>query len=790
MKFTTAGMLRAAALVALGLASTASRADWAISADVEAVRPGPESMATLVQNPPSLTWSRLPASTSSTWYLVVITAPSGATQKAVVGRNWYLPTRALTEYGTYRWTVAPFVRTTSMDGAEAAARGRASAAGASTEEIESAGNAAVVALAEPLATNWTNQRTFALNASAAKYEVPGNDVLRAKVLANPRSRILPQSFSTYAKWTPAMIAERGDAVRRLIETVESRMTMAPVKDTDWPLSASSTLTVALDAQNADIRNRISKTSQQVQSAAMLFRLKSDTAQGPRYLAEALKRGDELAALSPTGPTSYARQDQATRMIALALTKTLDILYAQLDVAHRAQWTSVVKVRANDIYRDLSGNNGHLDQYPFDPHSGTALGYLALISALGLGEMPEADAWFKYSVRTYIHQIYTWSGPEGGYANGTAYAQATADVSVQIWDALSEITGVNLYAKPWTEGFVRFMAEFVPPGQASHVFGDGHEDSPNTYLLKAFTSRVATPVAKWYYNSMTGVEDPLSLLLAPSPLPVNTVASGLAPAQATIFPSIGWVAMHSDAASANRTSLFFKSSSYGAYNHSHGDQNSIVLFSGGQKLLIESGYYDWYGSPLWSGWYRQTKAHNAITYDGGVGQAIDGNTINLTRNGKITAFSSTSALDYTEGDATPAYAGALSSAVRKVWYLRSQNAAVVLDSLASATAKAFEWNFHAPANIAFPGDGSAKIVNGTKSVCLRPLTAGTTLAKRTGSTPKAGVIEDHAAFILPKATKSEFLILLDVGCNNPATRIIDGSSSRTLTVGSQSITLPK
>jgi hypothetical protein len=430
----------------------------------------------------------------------------------------------------------------------------------------------------------------------------------------------------------------------------------------------------------------------------------------------------------------------------------------------------------------------MDQYPYDAHGGNTLGFLALIAALNLGEVPQAQAWFDFSVRTYVHQVYTWSGPEGGYANGTAYGQAAADFSVQIWDPLSQALAVSIYRKPWSDGFLRFMAHFVPPGTPNHVFGDGHEDVPNTYLLKAFASRFDTPAAKWYYQSMTGVEDPLTLLQAPSPLPVNTVTTAAPPPNAAMYPSVGWAAMHSSLADMKRTSLYFKSSPYGSYNHSHGDQNSIVLNSGGKRLLMEAGYYDWYGSPLWTSWYRATKSHNAVTFDNGTGQKTDGNTVNLGRNGKITGFSTSTAMDYVEGDATAAFEGLVSLARRKVWYLRSQDLAVVMDTMTAPVARSFEWNFHAPVTIAPQSDGSATIVNGDRSLCVRSITPGTSLVKRTGPAPLTG-IEDHAAFTRPAATSAEFLVLLDVGCKKPAVSLTTGSSSRTLTVGSQTITLP-
>jgi len=789
MKFVKYSLLPYAVFSALATFASASRADWAISANIEAVRPAPDKMQLQPQNPPGFSWSRYPIATSSTWYLVIIQPPGTASPiKHVVPRNWLLPTHAFPTAGIYTWKVAPFTRTQAMNDADAAARAKAKAAGSNLAQIEAAAEAAVVPLAEAVAKDWSTVRSFTIDSSATKFEVYDNATLRDNVLRHGRSRMLPPTFLPYLKWTSSMVTERGDQVRRLIETVQSRLTMAPVKDSDWPLLSSGTMTTALSNQNSDIRNRINRTSHQVEAAALLYRLKQGEAIATAYLNEAIKRGDELAALSPTGPTSYANQDQATRTISLSLSKALDMLWNNLDSTRKATWQASIARRTTDIYNDLSGSNGRMDQYPYDAHGGNTLGFLALIAALNLGDVPAAQTWFDFAVRTYVHQVYTWSGPEGGYANGTAYGQAAADFSVQIWDPLSQALGVSIYRKPWSDGFLRFMAHFVPPGTPNHVFGDGHEDVPNTYLLKAFASRFNTPAAKWYYSSMTGVEDPLTLLQAPSPLPVNTVATAVPPPNGAFYPSVGWAAMHSSLADTKRTSLYFKSSPYGSYNHSHGDQNSIVLNSGGKRLLIEAGYYDWYGSPLWSSWYRATKSHNAVTYDNGVGQRIEGNTVNLGRNGKITGFSTTSAMDYVEGDATPAFEGALSLNRRKVWYFRSQDAAVVMDTLTAPVAHAWEWNFHAAVPITVNADGTATIVNGDRSLCVSSVTPGTTLVKRDGPAPRTG-IEEHAAFTRPAALKGEFVVLLDVGCKKPAVKLTTGTTSRVLTVGSQTITLP-
>src|SRR5665647_164894 len=98
-----------------------------------------------------------------------------------------------------------------------------------------------------------------------------------------------------------------------------------------------------------------------------------------------------------------------------------------------------------------------------------------------------------------------------------------------------------------------------------MFGDDAESKPVPWLLKAFASRVRTPVAKWYVRNLIGEEDAFLKLQAPYPMPVDEVPTWQPPASAGWIRSIGWVAMHSDIADRGRTSVYFKSSGYGSYN---------------------------------------------------------------------------------------------------------------------------------------------------------------------------------------------------------------------------------
>lgn len=745
MSFRSLRTIRFVALACAAAFSLPSHADWAQSPLLDAVQPAPTSFALQAQNPPSFTWSRHPKATASTVYTIEIRKGAGTPARYTTTRNWFLPTTKL-EDGTYYWRV----------------------------------------VASNAPTEWSSERSFVINPNSSLFEVPDNAVLRTRATSRARPRMLPVSFQPYSQWNAALIAERGAAVKALTSDVVGHIPMAAVSDSLWPLTASSTNNAAFVSQQSQIRNKLNMTTHQLEAASLLYKLVPNVT----YLNEAIKRGDELAALHPDGPTSFVNQDQGTRIIALSLAKAIDLLDGKIDSARRARWAEIVRLRGIDMYGDLAGNNGRLDQFPYDSHGGNNLGFLALVSAMMLNEFPEAREWFDFSTRAYIHSVFAWSGPEGGYSQGTAYGQVVADGALKIWDPLTELIGVNLYEKPWAKGMAKFYAHFVPPGQLTHVFGDGHEDKPYLPILRAFVSRVATSESRWYFNNIGGTEDALTLLLAPSPLPVTRSVYANAPYNGGVYPSIGFAAMHSDMWNPVRTSLYFKSSPYGAYNHSHADQNSIVLMRNNKVLLMETGWYDYYGSPLWSSWYRETKAHNAITFDGGVGQPTGGNTLNLRRKGKITAFSTTASLDYVEGDATAAYDGLLTGAIRKVWYLRGKDQIVVLDKLTSATARKFEWNFHAPVAITANADGTSTIVNGTEKLCIKPLTSGSTFETRTGATPKAGTYEAHAAYTRPSATKAEFLTLLDVGCKNLPAYLTSTSTGRTLTIGGQAITLPQ
>jgi hypothetical protein len=303
--------------------------------------------------------------------------------------------------------------------------------------------------------------------------------------------------------------------------------------------------------------------------------------------------------------------------------------------------------------------------------------------------------------------------------------------------------------------------------------------------------MVSPRAAWYVAKLGGTEDTLSLLQAPYPLPVSDTKLLSPPSNSAFYPSIGWVAMHSDIGSTARSSLFFKSSPYGSFNHSHGDQNGLLLSVAGQPLLVKAGWYDWYGSPYWSDWYHQSRSQNAITFDGGKGQLVNGYREQLQRNGKIISFAAQPAYDFAEGDATAAYGGQLTLARRQVWHLRNAaNAILVRDRLGASVPHTYEFNLHAPVAMTIETPAAVKIAVNGQSVCVRSLNANASFARWSGPPAKPGRVEDHGAFYLPNdgKTVAEFLVLLDVGCKRPVVQVTSVGGVRSVTVAGQTVSL--
>ena len=256
----------------------------------------------------------------------------------------------------------------------------------------------------------------------------------------------------------------------------------------------------------------------------------------------------------------------------------DFAYAGMSPSDRQSVKNILLACGN------AGLNKVADTVRLYPENGIAFNALGkFIGAMLVvrGDMPEMNAWLRNALPTYVASVSPWGGDDGGFANGSTYAEWDSGESLVMWDLVERVLGVPFYRKPWLTEFARFIAYALPPGTPAGVFGDGAEMNRKedwARFGKAIMNRSDTNLSRWYVKQQSGEDYArLHILLSPREYSGAVTLPATQP-NGAYFPAVGWSAMHSNLADRLRTSIFFKSSPFGSVNHSHADQNSFVMYA--------------------------------------------------------------------------------------------------------------------------------------------------------------------------------------------------------------------
>ncbi len=370
---------------------------------------------------------------------------------------------------------------------------------------------------------------------------------------------------------------------------------------------------------------------------------------PRYLQRGLQCLQALAAL-PLPATGYANTHTFNGATG-AMATGLDYLWEALTPSLRDTLVEALVARAQEFHA-LSVQQALRD--PLDSHAITYGPPGMLQAALALyHHRPEAQSWLEDVLRYFTEVFPGYGGDDGGWGQGFGYGDGIHQATLH---TLYVGAGINLFETPWGRNYGRWMMYFQPPYGSCPNFGDagyGRPKSLQKQVMSAYARIHQNPYYQWHAEQIALPPLPLGAyqlslhLKWPSP-PAARPPRDLP--QALHMRDIGWAALHSDLADRERDIMVqFKSSHFGSFSHSHADQNSFVLEAYGRPLLIDSGYYPWYGSPHDMLWTRQTRAHNALLVNH-KGQGV----WNRSAQGRITAFASSPDFDYVAGDATLAY----------------------------------------------------------------------------------------------------------------------------------------
>lgn len=686
-----------------------AQSDFLVRSDALLAPVRPADCSAVNQSPPDFTW---PPQSGSNTYTVTLTFPDAHTESRSTTQNW-LAWDAQLPAGKFSWVVK--------------------VAGSSNDTGQA--------------------RTFTIDATAAGFVVPTGDqsLARAKNTARPRSWA-----SDATSPIAAAQAERATGFNTMKTDVDGRLTNAVTPE---PTSTS---------KNSNYDDTVMEQKRTL-NAAYAWAVTKDA----KYGADAARRLMAQAGWSTTGPISFANNDMGSRTVAWTLALGYDWVSDYLDASQKAAILAAIRTRTNDMYNQYIATN-QITTYPYDSHGNLTLTITAAIGTLMAGEIAEADTWVKGSVAMAIVWTSPWGGTDGGFANGDAQGIWDLGSNLLAWYVLKNTVGADISRKEWIRNHGRFLAYFKPPGLKTGVFGDGGEyDLSENYarMTKAYTNFAPSALGRWHASQLTA-EDPSRLELLLSPRDAGGAAAFPAEtANSAFFPSIGWTAFHSKLDDPARASVYFKSSPYGSYNHSHGDQNSFVINYKGKRLAINSGYYDDYRTAHWTNWYKQTRSKNAITFDGGQGQGFN----EKIYSGTVSRFSANAGYDLVAGQADKAYGGALTKAQRSMVYLRASNAVVVYDSLASNTARTWEWNIHALNQMTKLSDARISLANGDAQMCVEMLTSpGVAFSQSNAftSAPSGSNMPNqwHGTFAsTAKSTSAEFVAVMRIGsdCTTPA-----------------------
>ena len=236
-----------------------------------------------------------------------------------------------------------------------------------------------------------------------------------------------------------------------------------------------------------------------------------------------------------------------------------------------------------------------------------------------------------------------------------------------------------------------------------------------------------PAYLWYLNQFRGGfggrneemggggllrGSPRDLLCAPTDAEIAAIPAAPDLPRSQIFPDMGWVALRS---SWDKDATLLGIKSGFTWNHSHADTGSFVLFHHGKYLLIDSGNSS-YSTPEYDDYYRQSVAHNVVTFNGKAENPED-TYFGSKFSGTVSHLIDAGDLRYVLADATGPTSHNFVRNFRT--FLWVGDVILVIDDVKSFEPGQFEWLLH------FNGEGKrngldVRIADGDASVIVRPL----------------------------------------------------------------------
>jgi len=259
----------------------------------------------------------------------------------------------------------------------------------------------------------------------------------------------------------------------------------------------------------------------------------------------------------------------------------------------------------------------------------------------------------------------------------------------------------------------FLHTLYPTSSKSYAvnFNDSslEADSTTTVLL-LIACGLGTPEASRYLELVKSrMQKAMLSLLQQYPRPAATANLP----NSYIYPDMGWAMLRSSW--ENDATLLAVKSGY-TWNHAHADAGSFILFKDGMPLITDSGHCAYY-QPEYTTYYRQSRAHNVILFNGS-GQPEEDITLGCKFPGHLHCLMDGLGLKYVYADATGPMARWFSRNYRH-WFW-SGDVILIFDDVRAHVAGQMDWLLHFGGKYVTRPDGGVRLKSGNAEAIVKML----------------------------------------------------------------------
>lgn len=552
-------------------------------------------------------------------------------------------------------------------------------------------------------SKWSQVRKVTVPANAAAFPMPSRAEQRERIpKEHPRLFMRPEDLPRLRELAVAKLGGEFTKIRDAADGIlKAGFTPEPTQ-----------MGSARDKNNKEAvkywwpnREQTEKACKEAETLAFAYLISRDKKYGDGARRAVLA----LAAWNPDGPTNFALNCEAGKVMLYRPARAYDWAHDIFSPAERAKIAAALRRRVDDAWKsgEVGRGVGHLNS-PYNSHGNRIWHKIAESALACYDEIPEAETWLDYAVNKFYSCYPVWADDDGGWHEGVSYWAGYQGKAVWWLQVSKSALGINGLNKPFFAQMGDYPLYVTPPGSPNSGFGDLSYRPPSStiggFMEYHIRMRGNQPDGdragywRWWTEQwkMKGEGGILGFLYAANlpEMPPAKAPSDLP--QSKVFRGIGVASLHTTLLnSADDVHFLFKSSPYGSQSHGHNPQNTFQLNGYGEPLLTCCVYRDLHGSKFHTQWVHETISQNGVLVDG------KGQTKHLAAAaGRIATFETHPGWDYVAGDATETYGGRLNRAFRHVVFVKPRDGLkedpflVIYDDLESKEPATFQFMLHA------------------------------------------------------------------------------------------------